>query len=171
AWRGPARAHPHGRGAESTSSPPKSRLQSAADDAIDSPGYALRSRCRGPISGGAHRVTAKLVAQHRQQTVGERVLATTAKPLEQRQRDDRDRYGALYRRLDRPATLTRIFDIALDALQAWIFGQSVRDQVQQPGAHHAAGPPRLGDGMQILQRKRNRRLTNDDTLIYGLHRD
>ena len=53
------------------------------------------------------------------------------------------------RLLDRPAALAGVLHVAGDVLEAGVLLEGVGGQLEQPGAHHAALVPEVGDGRQV----------------------
>ena len=72
-----------------------------------------------------------------------------AKAREQRHRDHRHRDVFVDCVLHRPAALARVLDVAADLLEARIFFQRVRRQLQEPRSHDAAMPPEVRDLAQV----------------------
>ena len=62
-----------------------------------------------------------------------------------RRGDHGRRHRLVHGRLHGPAAFAAIIHLAAELLQVLRFGQRDGGQVQQPGRHHAAAPPDLGD--------------------------
>src|SRR5437870_634120 len=67
----------------------------------------------------------------------------------QRQRDDRRRDILVDRLLDRPASLARIGDPALEVLEVLVAGERPLRQLEQPRADHGAVIPQCRDLLQV----------------------
>ena len=74
----------------------------------------------------------------------------------------------VHRFLDCPPAFAGVVNVGLQTLQAWIFFQRRRRQVQQPRAHHAAIAPSLGDFRQV-QVELGLGLQNLEPFGVGLH--
>src|SRR5690349_15064122 len=85
-----------------------------------------------------HGVAAELVAQRGEEPLAERVVFPRAEAGEERRRQDRRRHRALDGFVGRPATLARIFDVGLQAVERRLLVQGARRQLEQPRADDAA---------------------------------
>ena len=73
-------------------------------------------------------------------------------------RNDRRRHRQFNGLLHRPPSLARVVDVGVEAAKLRVLPERRRRQVQEPGAHHAAVPPDLGDAGQV-----------EAKLLLGLH--
>src|SRR5829696_2920259 len=87
----------------------------------------------------------ELLPHGREHLVGEVVLAPGREPLEKRGGEHRCRYADIDRRLDCPATLTRVRHPAGQPFQLGVGVQSRGGQVEQPGGNHRTAAPQFGD--------------------------
>src|SRR5207302_5043618 len=71
--------------------------------------------------------------------------------------------------LDRPPSFACVLHPAFDSRKVGVLGETARDQVEQPGADHAARPPRLGDGAHVHAREVLRHLHDLEAFRVGLH--
>ena len=90
-------------------------------------------------------MAAEAEAHRGQQLLAERVVLARAEAGEQRGGQHVGRHRFLDRRLDGPAALAGIRDMAGEIREVGLLGQRDRGEVEQPGGHHAAAPPDLGD--------------------------
>src|SRR5262249_49005464 len=93
--------------------------------------------------GGFFQVSTELIAQRREQFVGEIGLAARAKPFIQGGRQDVRGHGLVDSGLDRPAPLARVRHPPGEVRQSRIRDEGGRREIQQPRRDHTATSPHL----------------------------
>src|SRR5438093_821744 len=106
------------------------------------------ARITSPSSLAAGRpldVAAELLPHRRQHLLGEGVVLAGAEARVEGGREHVGRDALLDRRHDRPPALARVVDGARVIGERGVLDERLRGEVEQPGAHHRAAPPHLGD--------------------------
>src|SRR5215470_18418009 len=99
--------------------------------------------------GGFFQVSTELIAQRREQFVGEICLAARAKTLIQRGRQDVRGHGLVDGGLDRPAPLARVRHPPGELRQSRIRDEGGRREIQQPRRDYTAASPHLRNVREI----------------------
>src|SRR5712692_4436172 len=99
--------------------------------------------------GGFFQVSAELVAQRREQFIGEICLAARAETLIQGGRQDVHGHSLIDGGLDRPAPLARVRHPSGEFCESRIRDQGGCREIQQPRRDHTAAPPHLHDVREI----------------------
>src|SRR5437870_5488707 len=100
-------------------------------------------------AGGALGVTAELLAQRRQDLLGERLLCAGAEARVERGGEHVGRDVLVDRRLDRPSALTGVLHEACVRGELRIRAERDFQQIEEPGANDAGVPPDLRDRVQV----------------------
>ena len=94
-------------------------------------------------------MSTELCAKRRQDLVCRCAPATGGEPVVQRCAQHRCRHAFVDRGVNRPAALTAVGDVSLQALQLRIRAKGRGRQVDEPTGDHTAASPQLGDRRQI----------------------
>src|SRR6266446_2469505 len=99
--------------------------------------------------GGFFQMSTELIAQRREQFVGEICLAARAKTLIQGGRQDVRGHGLVDGGLDRPTPLARVRHPSGELRESRIRDEGSRREIQQPRCDDTAAPPHLCDVRKI----------------------
>src|SRR5215204_6991057 len=101
-------------------------------------------------SGFFDRVSAEFAAQGGYDLHGERVFLAGGEAGEERACDGVHGYVFVYGFEDGPAALTRVFDVAADAVQVGVLLEGALGEFEEPAAHHAALVPQAREGPEVV---------------------
>src|ERR1700746_1606720 len=99
-----------------------------------------------------HGVSAKFVAHHGEELIGEWLWVLRAETHVQRTGNHRHRNAQLYALDHGPATFARIGDVPFNSTECGILRERVHSEIEQPGTNHAAKLPDFAH-LQKIQRK------------------
>src|SRR5262245_21902998 len=94
-------------------------------------------------------MAAKFEAHRGQEPIAETVLLPGAESRKERGCKDIGRYRFLDRRIDRPASLSRILDLTGKGRERRVLGQRHGSKIEQPGRDDTTAPPHLRDVCKV----------------------